>query len=83
MCNFCNSKTDNWDDGERHDFLVDGDTLCYFDSQYGWEGVKIKYCPMCGRKLIERYDRAAQGGTRQERQYPEMLEEGSRQRGEK
>lgn len=49
-CDFCNVSICNLDKGEAHDFRLCGDTLCYFDSNYGWEGVKIKYCPMCGAK---------------------------------
>lgn len=34
-----------------HSFRVSGDKLFYRDSEYGWEGIGIKYCPMCGRPL--------------------------------
>lgn len=50
-CNFCNDITFSLDKEEAHDFRLYGDTLCYFDSNYGWEGIKVKYCPMCGAKL--------------------------------
>lgn len=36
-----------------HDFRVMGDGLYYADSVYGWEGITVNYCPMCGRKLTE------------------------------
>lgn len=50
-CEFCNAVHTDWTEGGAHDFRLSGDTLCYFDHVFGWEGVKIRYCPMCGRKL--------------------------------
>lgn len=50
-CDFCNAAICNLNDGEAHDFQLYGDALYYFDSQNGWEGIKIKYCPMCGAKI--------------------------------
>lgn len=36
-----------------HEFRIDGDSILYHDSQLGWEGVKIKFCPFCGCPLTE------------------------------
>lgn len=54
-CEMCSTKwsEEDWGEGGAHDFRVDGDTLYFFDTQFGWEGVKSKYCPFCGRPLTE------------------------------
>ena len=39
------------DAGGSHEFRVLGDSLYYCDSEYGWEGEKIGYCPWCGKPL--------------------------------
>ncbi|NCE63703.1 hypothetical protein D1159_03695 [Pseudoflavonifractor sp. 524-17] len=54
-CEMCSTQWTqaDWADGGAHDFRIDGDTLYYFDAQFGWEGVKINYCPFCGRPLTE------------------------------
>lgn len=50
MCSIQWNQAD-WADGGAHDFRIDSDALFYFDEQFGWEGIKIKYCPFCGRPL--------------------------------
>lgn len=54
-CDFCSTEYDreDWRDGGAHDFRLDGDALCYFDAQLGWEGMKVKFCPFCGRQLTD------------------------------
>ena len=52
-CEFCRTKYTDWSNGGAHDFRIDGDTLYYFDEQFGWEGIKVRFCPMCGRPLSE------------------------------
>lgn len=54
-CEMCRTEwsTASCSEGGAHDFRVDGDSLFYFDECYGWEGIKIKYCPFCGRPLTE------------------------------
>lgn len=54
-CEMCGVRwtKEDWGDGGGHDFRINGDTLYYFDAQFGWEGIKIKYCPFCGRPLTE------------------------------
>ena len=39
------------DAGGSHEFRVLGDSLYYCDSECGWEGEKIGYCPWCGKPL--------------------------------
>lgn len=50
-CPTCQAKHEDWSCGGAHDVRVHGDTLLYFDHVFGWEGVKIAFCPMCGRDL--------------------------------
>ena len=50
-CKFCNTAYDDWSDGGAHDFRLDGNRLFYFDHTFGWEGIKIKFYPMCGQEL--------------------------------
>lgn len=52
-CDMCMDKSNDWGEGSAHDFRVDGDGLFYFDSHFGWEGIKINFCPQCGRPLSE------------------------------
>lgn len=51
-CDRCLGEEDTaLDAGGAHDFRVVGDAIYYCDSDYGWEGTKIKFCPWCGRPL--------------------------------
>lgn len=52
-CTVCNAKyvgTD-WGDGMPHEYRVAEGAIFFFDSQFGWEGTEINYCPQCGRAL--------------------------------
>lgn len=44
---------EDWKSGAAHEFRIDEDSLFFFDSQRGWEGIKIKFCPYCGKPLTE------------------------------
>lgn len=44
---------DDWDCTGFHEYRIVDCYLEYFDHQFGWEGVKIKFCPNCGRPLTE------------------------------
>lgn len=46
-------KKDDWVDGGAHDFRVSGNTLYYHDETFGWEGIEVSFCPICGRRLTE------------------------------
>lgn len=46
-CGFCTTAYDDWSDG----FHEKGSMLFYFDHVFGWEGIGVKFCPMCGREL--------------------------------
>lgn len=52
-CNFCCAQT--LENPGSHDFRVIGRSLCYHDSQFGWEGMEASYCPQCGRKLATKH----------------------------
>ena len=45
------AKDEAFDAGGAHEFRALGDSLYYCDSNYGWEGEKIGYCPWCGKPL--------------------------------
>lgn len=53
-CESCCTEHTDWGEGGAHDFRIHGDTLSYFDHAFGWEGVNIRFCPMCGRMLTEK-----------------------------
>ena len=51
-CPRCSMTNDEaFDAGGAHEFRVLDDFLYYCDSNYGWEGEKIGYCPWCGKPL--------------------------------
>lgn len=42
-------------DGISHEFVIVNDdtpSLMYNDSNLGWEGIEINFCPWCGEKLV-------------------------------
>lgn len=52
-CKFCCTEysVDEWRTGKPHEFRVEYSGLFDYTTQYGWEGIQINYCPMCGRAL--------------------------------
>ncbi len=50
-CDFCKETVKSWESGGAHDFRMNGNGLFYYDFQFGWEGITVNYCPMCGRRL--------------------------------
>lgn len=50
-CDFCAGENKDWNNTTAHDFRLNGDGLFYNDYQFGWEGIKVNFCPMCGRPL--------------------------------
>lgn len=54
-CPICTAEYNpkDWGEGSAHDFRIKEDVLYYFDAQFGWEGIAIKFCPACGRPLTE------------------------------
>lgn len=53
-CQHCNDNDVITGEGGAHDFRIIGNTIYYYDSNFGWEGEKINCCPWCGRKLQEK-----------------------------
>lgn len=51
-CEMCGDGEVNASPG-AHDFIIADDCLLYNDSEFGLEGVLIKYCPFCSRPLTE------------------------------
>lgn len=39
--------------GFPHEFWVDAEAIYYPDTEFGWEGELVSYCPHCGRPLTE------------------------------
>lgn len=54
-CAFCSTvyTKGDWAEVVPHDFRLDGCTLYYNDAHFGWEGITVNNCPMCGRNLKE------------------------------
>lgn len=54
-CEMCNRtyRPPEWNGGGSYDFRVSQNALFYHDSKYGWEGIEVKFCPMCGKPLTE------------------------------
>jgi hypothetical protein len=50
-CDYCNGDISIGADGGAHDFCVHEDSIFFYDSQFGWEGETISFCPWCGRNL--------------------------------
>ena len=38
-----------------HEFRIDGAEIYYYDTDDGWEGEEINFCPWCGRPLRDQY----------------------------
>ena len=52
-CEQCVQKEKPLDRFSGHEFQIDGAEIYYHDTDYGWEGEEIKFCPWCGRPLTE------------------------------
>ena len=63
MCQTEYTKDDWAEDGGAHDFRINGDSLYYYDDTFGREGIKVHFCPMCGRPLSEAAKTAALEGV--------------------
>ena len=55
ICEICRAEysKEDWGIGGAHDIRISENGLYYYDSQLGWEGIKINFCPWCGRCLRE------------------------------
>lgn len=52
-CERCKPKEKPLDRFIGHEFQIDGSEIYYHDTDDGWEGEEIKFCPWCGRPLTE------------------------------
>lgn len=52
-CEVCGEKDPFGNPKFSHHFVVDESSLYFCDSDFGWEGEKIKFCPFCSRPLTE------------------------------
>lgn len=52
-CEHCKPSDYPPDRWGAHGFPVVGNEIYFYDTEYGWEGEEIKYCPWCGRPLTE------------------------------
>lgn len=53
MCKHCLPNSKLPCQGEPHEFVLSDAVLFYSDSDFGWEGQKVDFCPWCGRPLTE------------------------------
>lgn len=52
-CSRCRPQENLLDRFSGHEFLIDDAEIYFYDSDDGWEGEEIKFCPWCGRPLTE------------------------------
>lgn len=52
-CEHCKPCANPFDIWGPHTFPIDGNEMYFYDTDYGWEGEEIKFCPWCGRPLTE------------------------------
>lgn len=52
-CEHCKSSKNPLDRWGPHQFPIDGNEIYCYDTDDGWEGEEINFCPHCGRPLTE------------------------------
>lgn len=52
-CSRCRPQENSLDRFSGHEFLIDDAEIYFYDSEDGWEGEEIRFCPWCGRPLTE------------------------------
>ena len=52
-CERCTQKGEKLDRFGAHDFQIDGTEIYFHDTDDGWEGEEINFCPWCGRPLTD------------------------------
>lgn len=50
-CERCKPEEKPLDRFSGHEFMIDGAEIYFYDTDDGWEGEEIKFCPWCGRPL--------------------------------
>lgn len=52
-CKHCSEVVQpNWR-GISHEIVISDGALFYYDSNFGWEGISVNFCPFCGRQLAD------------------------------
>ena len=52
-CKHCASDSQLPLQGSPHEFVLHNGALFYYDSDFGWEGINVNFCPFCGRMLSD------------------------------
>lgn len=50
-CEVCNYDKPLPQEGLSHDFYIHDGAIYHYDSELGWEGTDIAFCPFCGKLL--------------------------------
>ena len=50
-CEVCNYEKPLPQEGLSHDFYIHDGAIYHYDSELGWEGTDIAFCPFCGKRL--------------------------------
>lgn len=53
-CKHCLPNSNPPCEADFHELTLSGKVLFYYDSDFGWEGQKVDFCPWCGRPLTEK-----------------------------
>jgi len=59
-CEVCDYDKPLPQEGLSHDFYIHDGAIYHYDSELGWEGTGIAFCPFCGKRLRMK---GAQDGT--------------------
>ncbi len=52
-CEHCKPSKNPLDRWVPHQFQIDGNEIYCYDTDDGWEGEEINFCPWCGRPLTD------------------------------
>lgn len=52
-CEHCKPSKNPLDRWGPHQFPIDGNEIYFYDTDDGWEGEEINFCPWCGRPLTD------------------------------
>lgn len=52
-CDHCKTRRNPLDRWGPHQFPIDGNEIYFYDTDDGWEGEEINFCPWCGRPLTD------------------------------
>ena len=81
-CSRCRPQENSLDRFSGHEFLIDDAEIYFYDSEDGWEGEEIKFCPWCGRPLTEEAEVHCETLEKMVKEYQETIIPGYRKRAE-